>query len=58
MTYLKGHCHRSILDQFHHHGHLTAATVESAHVAVLRRVNAAAHLRDSTGSVTSNVREA
>lgn len=56
--YLKGHSHWPILDQFQHHGLLTAAPVKTTHVAILCGVNAAAVSRHATRGILSDVRKA
>ncbi|TNN32370.1 hypothetical protein EYF80_057471 [Liparis tanakae] len=56
--YLKGHSHWSVGHQLQHHGRLAAAAVEPAHVAVRRRVRAAAVPGAATRGVPARVREA
>lgn len=55
---LKGHGHRSVLDQLQLHGLLAAASVEAAHVPVVGRVDAPAAARDDALAVFRRVREA
>lgn len=42
VQYLKGHCHWSVVDQFHHHGCLTASAIKPTNILVLCGINASA----------------
>lgn len=56
--YLKGHSHGSILDQFQHHGSLTAATIKSTNIVVFCRVNTPAVLGNATRRVLPDIGKA
>lgn len=53
--YLKGHCHWSVVDQFHHHGCLIAAAIKATDILVLCGIKTSAARRNVAWRVLASV---